>query len=116
MNTVQMEDNKELEAIVQRMIDAGEPEENIAKVIQEFDRKSVETVKTTPVAKDATAGEEIASDTVLPSEDGSSELIGPSETPESDSSFVPFESPEAVVVLTNKLPPLVILILSVPLV
>ena len=63
-----MEDNKELEAIVQRMIDAGEPEENIAKVIQEFNRKSAETVKTTPVAKDATAGEEIASDTESQSE------------------------------------------------
>ena len=56
----------ELEKIVQRMIEAGESEENIAKVIQEFNTsvepEEAEPVKTTPVEPDATAGEEKASD------------------------------------------------------
>jgi len=66
---------EELEKIVQRMIDAGESEENIAKVIREYNKsnqiKDSEPVKKTPVETDATAGEEIASDTELTSEDGS---------------------------------------------
>ena len=57
--------------------------------------KPIEEVKTTPVVPDAVAGEEIASDTVLPSDPGLSDLVGPSETPKVDTSFIPFESPEA---------------------
>ncbi len=57
--------------------------------------KKTEPVKTTPVVPDAVAGEEIASDTALPSDPGFLDLVGPSETPEVDTSFVPFESPEA---------------------
>jgi len=64
----------------------------ITEVAQE---KPIEEVKTTPVVPDAVAGEEIASDTVLPSDPGSLDLVGPSETPEVDTSFIPFESPEA---------------------
>ena len=88
----------ELEKIVQRMIEAGESEENIAKVIQEFNTsvepEETEPVKTTPVEPDATAGEEKASDMESASEDGSLELIGPSETPEPDTSLVPYETVE----------------------
>jgi len=88
----------ELEKIVQRMIEAGESEENIAKVIQEFNTsvepEEAEPVKTTPVEPDATAGEEKASDMESASEDGSLELIGPSETPEPDTSLVPYETVE----------------------
>jgi len=57
--------------------------------------ESQELVKTTPVVPDAVAGEEIASDMALPSDPGLSDLVGPSEIPEPDTSFVPFESPEA---------------------
>jgi len=64
----------------------------ITEIAQE---KPIEEVKTTPVVPDAVAGEEIASDTALPSDPGFLDLVGPSETPEVDTSFVPFESPEA---------------------
>ncbi|MAO22504.1 MAG: hypothetical protein CMJ25_17290, partial [Phycisphaerae bacterium] len=64
----------------------------ITEVAQE---KPIEEVKTTPVVPDAVAGEETASDMVSPSDPGSLDLVGPSETPDIDTSFVPFESPEA---------------------
>ena len=66
--------NEELQAIVQRMLDAGEPEENIKLVIEQYNANNVE--KTTDVAEPGAA---VASETpapvsgVLPSVDTSLE-------------------------------------------
>ena len=88
----------ELKQLVDQLKEQGLATEEIQAQVdfkkEEF-KQTAESVKTTPVETDATAGEEIASDTELQSEDGSSDSIGPSETPEPDTSFVPFESPEA---------------------
>ena len=65
---------EELEVIVQRMIDAGESEDNIKLVIEEYTNqiKSEDVAKTTAVV-----GEDAATpaDTVLASEDGSLESV-----------------------------------------
>jgi len=71
----------ELEQIVQRMIDAGETEENIAKVIREYNKKPVDNIlspdqkpytggKMTSTAQGAAVEETKAPDTVSKSEDG----------------------------------------------
>ena len=59
----------DLETIVQRMIDAGEPEENIKSVIQELTGKLND-----PVQETASVGSENLSSTDLNLEDTSSEL------------------------------------------
>jgi len=72
---------EELEAIVQRMIDAGESEENIKLVIEEYERLG----KTNGVAAtDAAVTPQLVSgDTELASDDTSSELLDPVDvTPE----------------------------------
>ena len=53
--------NEELQAIVQRMLDAGEPEENIKLVIEQYNANNVE--KTTDVAEPGAA---VASETPAP--------------------------------------------------
>jgi hypothetical protein len=65
----------ELEQIVQRMIDAGESEETIALVIEEYNSDSkTEEGKTTPTDQDMSVDATEVSDTESPSEDGSLEL------------------------------------------
>jgi hypothetical protein len=64
---------EELEVIVQRMIDAGEPEENIKMVIEEYEKvDGLEKPNAVEDTATATAETEIA-DTDLASEDGSLE-------------------------------------------
>ena len=58
---------EELELIVQRMIDAGEPEENIKAVIEEYSAGK----QTDPVSVEAETGSK--EDTASNSEDGSSD-------------------------------------------
>jgi hypothetical protein len=60
---------EKLESIVQRMIDAGEPEENIKAVIQEYSAG-----KQNPTAPDAVVEEDTASDTESSSDPGSLDL------------------------------------------
>jgi hypothetical protein len=60
---------EKLESIVQRMIDAGEPEENIKAVIQEYSAG-----KQNPTAPDAVVEEDPASDTESNSDPGSLDL------------------------------------------
>ena len=67
----------------------------------EFDTKPV---KTTPVAKDATAGEEIASDTVLPSEDGSSVSQRPEGEFYIDGDKLEYSDPKNIIPKNFKLP------------
>ena len=65
----------ELEQIVQRMIDAGESEETIALVIEEYNSDSkTEEGKITPTDQDMSVDATEVSDTESPSEDGSLEL------------------------------------------
>ena len=66
----------ELEQIVQRMIDAGESEEAIALVIEEYNSDSkTEEGKTTPTDQDMSVDvTEVSEVTESPSEDGSLEL------------------------------------------
>ena len=66
----------ELEQIVQRMIDAGESEEAIALVIEEYNSDSkTEEGKTTPTDQDMSVDvTEVSETTESPSEDGSLEL------------------------------------------
>mgnify|MGYP005989831739 CR=1 FL=1 len=87
----------ELKQLVDQLTDQGIPTEEIQAQVdlkkQEFKQLN-ESVKTTPVETDATAGEEIASDMELPSDPGSSDLVGPSETPDPTTDFIPYETPE----------------------
>ena len=66
----------ELEQIVQRMIDAGESEEAIALVIEEYNSDSkTEEGKTTPTDQDMSVDvTEVSEVTESPSENGSLEL------------------------------------------
>jgi len=66
---------EELEAIVQRMMDAGEPEENIKMVIEEF--TADRTAKTTPTETD-TAVEEVESVSDAPSESSDTQFASQS--------------------------------------
>ena len=87
----------ELKQLVDQLTDQGLPTEEIQAQVdlrkQEFKQLN-ESAKTTPVETDATAGEEIASDMELTSEDGSLDLIGPSETEDPTTDFIPYETPE----------------------
>ena len=70
----------ELEAIVQRMIDAGESEANIAAVIQEYNKTSTEEAgKIQPQVTGAPVEETTAPDMESNLEPGSSELLGSQE-------------------------------------
>ena len=87
----------ELKQLVDQLTDQGLPTEEIQAQVdlrkQEFKQLN-ESAKTTPVETDATAGEEIASDMESTSEDGSLDLIGPSETEDPTTDFIPYETPE----------------------
>jgi hypothetical protein len=79
----------ELEQIVQRMVDAGEPEENIAAVIKEYNNKTLQPSENAgkptsqgpgaPVAETAAPKIQLT-DTVSPSVNGSLESQKPIET------------------------------------
>ncbi len=62
---------EELESIVQRMIDAGEPEENIKAVIEKFSNSG----NPSPTAPDAVVEETVASNMESNSENGSLDLL-----------------------------------------
>ena len=64
----------ELELIVQRMIDAGEPENNIAAVIKEYNSTAGKTTPTTPGAVVEETVAPVKEDMELTSVDTSSEL------------------------------------------
>jgi DNA-binding transcriptional MerR regulator len=87
----------ELKQLVDQLTDQGLPNEEIQAQVdlrkQEFKQLN-ESVKTTPVEKDATAGEEIASDMESLSDPGSSDLVGPSETADPTTDFIPYETPK----------------------
>ena len=87
----------ELKQLVDQLTDQGLSTEEIQAQVdlrkQEFKQLN-ESAKTTPVETDATAGEEIASDMESTSEDGSLDLIGPSETEDPTTDFIPYETPE----------------------